>query len=258
LPDASVWVKACPRMTSLEADPQELRPRAASRKAWTRAWIGLRFVALGLLAVLAGLMAFDTFANPISTLMLARWLTGQKVERVAVPLEKISPWLTQAVIASEDARFCVHSGVDWRALRTVAVQFQDGGPARGASTIDMQTVKNLFLFPGRSILRKALEIPLTLSLNIVWSKPRILGAYLNIAEWGEGLFGAEAASRSYFHKSAAALTPCEAALLAAALPNPLKRDPRHPSAAYARLSGKVMARMASRAAANGCVIGSRP
>ena len=258
LPDASVWVKACRCMTPLEADPQELRPPTASRNAWTRAWIGLRFVALGLLAVLAGLMVFDTFANPVSTLMLARWLTGQKVERVAVPLEKISPWLTQAVIASEDARFCLHSGVDWRALRTVAAKVQDGGPARGASTIDMQTVKNLFLFPGRSILRKALEIPLTLTLNIVWSKSRIMGAYLNIAEWGDGLFGAEAAARSYFHKSAAALTPREAALLAAALPNPLKRDPRRPGAAYARLSGKLTARMASRAAPTGCVIGSWP
>ncbi len=245
-------------MTSLKAEPPQVRPPAPRRNAWTPAWTGLRFLALGLSAVVVGLLVFDTFANPVSTLMLARWLTGQKVERVAVPLEKISPYLTQAVIASEDARFCLHSGVDWRALRTVAAQVQDGGPARGASTIDMQTVKNLFLFPGRSILRKALEIPLTLTLNIVWSKPRILRAYLNIAEWGDGLFGAEAAARSYFHKSAAALTPREAALLAAALPNPLKRDPRRPGAAYARLGGKVMARMASRAAPTGCVSGKRP
>jgi monofunctional biosynthetic peptidoglycan transglycosylase len=258
LPDALVWVKACRRMTSLEADPQELTPPAASRNAWVRVWIGLRIVALGLSTVLAGLMVFDTIANPVSTLMLARRLTGQKVERIAVPLEKISPWLTLAVIASEDARFCLHSGVDWQALRSVATQVHNGGPARGASTIDMQTVKNLFLFPGRSVFRKALEIPLTLTLNIVWSKPRILGAYLNVAEWGDGVFGAEAAARSYFHKSAAGLTPREAALLAAALPNPLKRDPHHPGFAYARLSGKVMARMASGAVPTGCVSGNRP
>jgi monofunctional biosynthetic peptidoglycan transglycosylase len=188
LPDALVWVKACRRMTSLEADPEELRPPATSRNTSSRAWAGLRFLILGFAAVVVGLLLFDTFANPVSTLMLARWLTGQKVERVAVPLEKISPYLAQAVIASEDARFCLHSGVDWRALRTVAAEVRDGGPARGASTIDMQTVKNLFLFPGRSILRKALEAPLTLALNITWSKPRILDAYL-IAEWATDCSG---------------------------------------------------------------------
>ncbi|MGO9389734.1 monofunctional biosynthetic peptidoglycan transglycosylase [Rhodoblastus sp.] len=222
-----------------------------------RALIWLRWLLLGLLVVLVGLLLFDTMAEPVSTLMLGRWLTGQKVQRVAVPLEKISPYLHQAVIASEDARFCLHSGVDWRALRTAVADRQDGakngGRARGASTIDMQTVKNLFLFPGRLVLRKAVEIPLTLSLNFLWSKPRILSAYLNIAEWGDGVFGAEAAARLYYHKPAASLTPREAALLAAALPNPRKRDPRRPGALYSRMAGKIMARMASGGAPTFCL-----
>ena len=224
-------------------------PPAAPKKAF----VWLRRLVLVLLAAFAGLFLYDTFAPPVSTLMLARWLTGQNVERVATPLEKIAPLLQQAVIASEDARFCLHSGVDWRALRAAVTQAQADGKTRGASTIDMQTVKNLFLFPGRLVFRKAVEIPLTLALNLFWSKPKILAAYFNIAEWGEGLFGAEAAARLYFKKPAAALTAREAALLAAALPNPRKRDPRRPSAAYARLAGKLMARMAMGAAPTSCL-----
>jgi monofunctional biosynthetic peptidoglycan transglycosylase len=236
-------------MTPQPFEPHEEASPVAPKKAF--GW--LRRLALAVFAVFAGLFLYDTIAPPVSTLMLARWLTGQKVERVAIPLEKISPFLQKAVIASEDARFCLHSGVDWRALRAALTQAEDGGKARGASTIDMQTVKNLFLFPGRLVFRKAVEIPLTLALNRLWTKPRILAAYLNVAEWGEGLFGAEAAARLYFKKSAAALTPHEAALLAAALPNPRKRDPRRPSAAYARLANKTLARMALRAAPTFCL-----
>jgi monofunctional biosynthetic peptidoglycan transglycosylase len=235
-------------MTARSSPP---RPRKPS--VWAKIRIWLRRLALALLAVLLGLLLFDTFVEPVSTLMLGRWLTGRKVERVAVPLEKISAYLQQAVIASEDARFCLHSGVDWGALRTVITARRENGPARGASTIDMQTVKNLFLFPGRLVLRKAVEIPLTLGLNLLWSKRRILAAYLNVAEWGDGIFGAEAAAQIYFDKSASSLTPREAALLAIALPNPLKRDPRRPGALYARLTARVMARMASGGAPTFCL-----
>lgn len=237
-------------MTPQAAPSRRIPPPSAPFQAL----IWLRRLLLGLLVVFVGLLLFDTMAEPVSTLMLGRWLTGQKVERIAVPLEKISPLLQQAVIASEDARFCLHSGVDWRALRTAVADRQDGGKTRGASTIDMQTVKNLFLFPGRLVLRKALEIPLTLTLNFLWSKPRILSAYLNIAEWGDGVFGAEAAARLYFRKPAANLTPREAALLAAALPNPRKRDPRRAGASlYARMAGKILARMASGGAPTFCL-----
>jgi monofunctional biosynthetic peptidoglycan transglycosylase len=228
-------------------------PRQRKPSLWAKIRVWLRRVVLALLAVFLGLLLLDTFAAPVSTLMLGRWLTGRKVERVAVPLEKISAYLQQAVIASEDARFCLHSGVDWGALRTVVAARREGGQARGASTIDMQTVKNLFLFPGRLIMRKAVEIPLTLGLNLLWSKPRILSAYLNVAEWGDGIFGAEAAARLYFDKSAASLTPREAALLAVALPNPLKRDPRRPGALHARMAARIMARMASGGAPTFCL-----
>jgi monofunctional biosynthetic peptidoglycan transglycosylase len=219
-------------------NPQSSLPRRGTPSLWAKIRVWLRRLALALLVVFLGLLLFDTFAEPVSTLMLGRWLTGRKVERVAVPLEKISPYLQQAAVASEDARFCIHSGVDWRALRTVVAARREGGPTRGASTIDMQTVKNLFLFPGRFVLRKAVEIPLTLGLNLLWSKPRILSAYLNVAEWGDGIFGAEAAARHYFGQSAASLTPREAALLAVALPNPLQRDPRRPGALYARMAAR--------------------
>jgi monofunctional glycosyltransferase len=233
--------------------PQSSHSRQRSPSAAARIWAWLRRLAVALLVLFLGLLLFDTFAEPVSTLMLGRWLTGQKVERVAVPLEKISAHLQQAVIASEDARFCLHSGVDWRALRTVVAARQQGGRERGASTIDMQTVKNLFLFPGRLVVRKAVEIPLTLSLNLLWSKPRIFSAYLNVAEWGDGIFGAEAAARAYFGKPASSLTPREAALLAVALPNPLKRDPRRPGALYARMATRIMARMASGGAPTFCL-----
>ena len=185
--------------------------------------------------------------------MLARRLTGQRSSASRFPWKKSRPVLGEAVIASEDARFCLHSGVDWGRCAPRRSTPKKAAGARGASTIDMQVVKNLFLFPGRFMIRKALELPLTLTLDLLWSKPRILGAYLNVAEWGDGVFGAEAAARLYFRKPAAALTAREAALLAAALPNPRKRDPRRPSPAYARLAGKIMARMASGAAPTRCV-----
>ncbi|WP_294539361.1 monofunctional biosynthetic peptidoglycan transglycosylase [uncultured Rhodoblastus sp.] len=235
-------------MTAPSALPRKKKP-----SVWAKIRVWLLRLLLALLAVFLGLLLFDSFVEPVSTPMLARWVTGRKVERVAVPLEKISAHLQQAVISSEDARFCLHSGVDWGALRIVVAARRDGGQSRGASTIDMQTVKNLFLFPGRLVLRKAVEIPLTLGLNLVWSKPRILSAYLNVAEWGDGIFGAEAAARRYFGKPASSLTPREAALLAVALPNPLKRDPRRPGALHTRMAARIMARMASGGAPTFCL-----
>lgn len=200
-----------------------------------------------------GLLIYDTLAAPVSTLMLARWLKGQRIDRVAVPLDRISPSLIAAVINAEDAHFCRHHGVDWGALRESIVTEEEGERARGASTIDMQTAKNLFLFPGRFLLRKAVEIPLTLGLDLIWPKRKILDAYLNVAEWGEGIYGAEAAAEFYFHKPAAALAPREAALLAAALPNPEKRDPRRPNLLQARKAHFLLERMARGWARLDCV-----
>ena len=198
-----------------------------------------------LLALVAGvgvLIVIYRFEPPVSTLMIARWLLGDTVDRQYVPLDRISLSLRAAVLVSEDARFCQHDGVDWGALREVLDKAKPGGPSRGASTIPMQTAKNLFLWPSRSYIRKIIEIPLALLLDLAWSKRRILEVYLNIAEWGDGIFGAEAAARHYFHKSADRLDAREAALLATSLPSPLHRNSARPSPRHAGLAARDMAR----------------
>ncbi len=178
---------------------------------------------------LAGLIIAYRFVTPYSTLMLARLVAQKKIDRIAVPLNAMSPRLIAAVIASEDAHFCHHHGVDWGALREVIDQSGEDGPSRGASTIAMQVARNLFLWQSPfSYIRKGLEIPLALVLDFVWPKRRLLEIYLNIAEWGDGIFGAEAAAETYFHKPARGLDLREAALLVAVLPDPADRDPRHP------------------------------
>src|SRR5258708_38448861 len=150
--------------------------------------------------------------------MAWRWVTGAPVARQWVDLNAMSPALPRSVVASEDAKFCSHHGVDWDALRDVIDDAEDGEVARGGSTITQQVAKNLFLWQGRSFVRKALEFPLALWIDLVLPKRRIMEIYLNIAEWGpNGEFGAEAAPRRAFGKSARNLSPREAALLAAAL-----------------------------------------
>jgi monofunctional biosynthetic peptidoglycan transglycosylase len=129
------------------------------------------------------------------------------------------------VIASEDAHFCVHHGIDFGELKAAIKEARSGAAPRGASTITMQLVKNVFLWPGRSYVRKALELPLALGLEVVWPKRRILEVYLNIAEWGPGTYGIEAAAGQAFGKRASELTASEAARLAVVLPNPVERDP---------------------------------
>ena len=174
--------------------------------------------------LLAVSLALGRFIPVPSTLMLGRWLTGKAVHREWRPLEEISPHLVRGVIASEDQRFCLHRGVDFGALREVLDD--PDGPSRGASTVTMQLAKNVYLWPGRSYIRKGLEIPLALAVDLVWGKHRVMETYLNIAEWGEGLFGAEAAASHYFGKRARDLSAAEAARLVSILPNPLQRNPR--------------------------------
>ena len=199
-------------------------------------WTGL-----ALALVFAGLVALYAVVPPVSTLMLARLAEGKSYQRTYVPLAKIAPAAAAAVVASEDASFCDNDGVDWDSL--TAVLGRRNGPNRGASTITMQTAKNLFLWPGRSYIRKGLEIPIALTLGAIWPKRRTLEVYLNIAEWGDGIYGIEAASQRYFHKSASALTVGEGALLAVALPNPAKRDPSRPKAFHRRLAAAIITRV---------------
>lgn len=206
-------------------------------RLWRRLWLAI-FLLFG--ALVLALILYRFVPVP-STLMLGRWLTLQPVERQWVPLERISPNLIRAVIAAEDQRFCSHAGVDWVELN--AVLEDEDGPSRGASTLTMQTVKNVFLWPGRSYIRKGLEIPLALAADFVWPKPRVIEIYLNVAEWGEGVFGAEAAAQRYFNKPAAKLSAAEAARLAGALPNPILRDPGKPNRALQSASGRVQRRV---------------
>jgi monofunctional biosynthetic peptidoglycan transglycosylase len=179
---------------------------------------------------------------PMSTLMLGQRIGGTPIAQRWVPLGRISPNLQLAAIVSEDARFCRHAGVDWGELRE-AIDSAGDGIARGGSTISMQVVKNLFLWPSRSYLRKALEIPLAYLIEAAWSKPRILEIYLNIAEWGPGVFGAEAAARYHFRKPASLLSPREAALLAVSLPNPFERQAGSPGPGTLRLADSLLLRM---------------
>jgi monofunctional biosynthetic peptidoglycan transglycosylase len=194
--------------------------------------------------------------DPVSTLMLARWVTGQRVERTVVPLSQIAPVLPRTVIASEDGQFCRHRGIDWAELRTAIEEADELSEARGGSTITMQTVKNLFLWPGRSYVRKALEFPLALWAELVLPKRRIMEIYLNIAEWGpDGEFGVEAGARRAFNKSARRLSPGEAALLAAVLPNPKRRNAARPGPAVRRIAGIVQGRAARVAWLDDCLRG---
>ena len=184
-------------------------------------------VVLVLSLVSGSALLVQSCIRPVSTIMLARWVMGQNVDRRWTPLSAMSPRLVAAVILSEDGQFCRHHGVDVSALREVIEKH--GAPSRGASTLSMQVAKNLFLWPGRSYLRKGLEIPIAIVLDTLWGKKRVLETYLNIAEWGQGVFGAEAAAEHDFGKDAASLTSLEAALMASALPNPILRNVAHPS-----------------------------
>jgi monofunctional biosynthetic peptidoglycan transglycosylase len=203
---------------------------------------GVIVAALALVALFVGLVALYAFAPPVSTLMLARKIEGKAYERTYVGLKDVAPALVASVIASEDAHFCREGGVDWGALHEVLNERGKNGPSRGASTITMQVAKNLFLWPGRSTIRKGVEIGMALVLGKVWSKPRTIEIYLNIAEWGDGLFGIEAAAQHYFHKRARDLDERESALLAAALPNPIKRDAGHPTAFQRVRAARIVAR----------------
>jgi monofunctional glycosyltransferase len=230
-----------------------------SREPMTPARFLRRFVqfGLGLIVLWVGAVLWLGLlywvVPPVSTLMLGRWLTLQSMERDYVSLDEISPYLTLAVVTSEDSRFCEHGGVDWNALQEVIEEADEDGPSRGASTIPMQVAKNLFLTPSRSYIRKGLEIPVALYLDLIWSKRKMMEVYLNVAEWGEGVFGAEAAARKYFRKSAKDLTRREAALLARALPNPLRRNPGRPTARLNTLAGQLQARMAGAAPYSECL-----
>jgi monofunctional glycosyltransferase len=218
---------------------QRSRPWRLPAHGWRR-WLAVLVIVALVLILLPYLIApLYRGINPVSTLMLWRWATGQRVERVWVPLDRIAPILPLTVILSEDGSFCRNRGIDLDAMReAIEKSGDDVAESRGASTITQQTAKNLFLWQGRSFVRKVLELPLALWLNIVLPKRRVMEIYLNIVEWGpNGEFGAEAASHYAFNKPARNLNSREAAELASILPNPVRRSARTPAPLERRLAG---------------------
>jgi monofunctional glycosyltransferase len=259
---APVTSTAHTRTGPVPPPPPTVRPPAATlsvkpkrRSALRRLFRACLWIAgLTGLATLGTLIAYRFVDPPTTPLILAQHVSGQQISQTWVPLHQISPDLMRAVIMSEDAGFCRHRGVDWRELSAVLENARDGAP-RGGSTISMQLAKNLFLWTSKSYIRKALEIPLTLAMEVVLPKRRVLELYLNVAEWGPGIFGAEAAANYYFKKSASQLTEAEAALLAVALPNPIARDAADPSALQSRLAGNIAVRMQQIGSRSACVLG---
>jgi monofunctional glycosyltransferase len=199
-------------------------------------------VAIVLLPYILILIYAVDFVRPISTLMLWDLVTLKGYDRRWVEFEDISPLLVQSVMMSEDGQFCSHFGVDLRQLQGVVEDALEGEATRGASTIPMQTAKNLFLWNGRSFVRKGLELPLALGADAVWSKKRLMEIYLNIAEWGPGIYGVEAAAQRHFRTSASKLSRKQAALLAVSLPNPITRVASKPSRGMNRLANLIQRR----------------
>ncbi|MQW89552.1 monofunctional biosynthetic peptidoglycan transglycosylase [Sinorhizobium saheli] len=221
--------------------------RAAMRQTWRTRWRRLALIALSILLlpyVLVVLYLLD-FIHPVSTLMLRDLVLLRGYDRQWVEFDAIAPVLVRSVMMSEDGQFCSHAGVDWGQMRGVVEDALDGEQTRGASTIPMQTVKNLFLWNGRSFVRKAMELPLAIAADFVWSKRRMMEIYLNVAEWGDGIYGIEAAARHHFGVPASKLSRRQAALLAVALPNPIDRNAGKPGRGLRRLAS-VIERRASR------------
>lgn len=198
-----------------------------------------------------GILLFSFLPVPFSAVMVERqlsaWLSGD-FSYVAhsdwVSMDEISPWMALAVVAAEDQRFPDHWGLDVEAIeKALSHNEKHENRIRGASTLSQQTVKNLFLWDGKSWLRKGLEAGLTVTTEAVWTKRRILTVYLNIAEFGDGIFGVEEASQRYFHKPASRLTMSEAALLAAVLPNPIRYKAAAPSGYVRNRQAWIMRQM---------------
>jgi monofunctional biosynthetic peptidoglycan transglycosylase len=213
----------------------------------------VRVVVFAVLLVLIApyvITPFYAVGQPVSTEMLWRRMNGERVVRSWVSLAYIDPDLARAVIVAEDGRFCEHHGIDFTQIQDAIQDADSLQDVRGGSTVTQQVAKNLFLWQGRSWLRKALEAPLALWIDLVLSKRRILELYLNVAEWGpNGEFGVEAGAERAFGTAAHRLSPTQAALLAAMLPNPHDRDARRPGPGLQRLARLYVVRSARAGAA---------
>lgn len=242
---------------TVEIEPRMKRARR-TRAARGRVATWARRAVAGAVALLAlplalTLVYLPPAVHPLSTLMMKDLATFSGYTREWTPLERIGPRLVNSVLMSEDGQFCSHHGIDLGEFRAVFEDFLAGEATRGGSTITMQTVKNLYLWHGRSYVRKGLELPYAIYLDLVMPKRRIMEIYLNIAEWGPGIYGAEAAARHHFGKSTRELTARQAALLAVTLPNPLVRTPGKPSNALNRLAATIERRAGHAGGYNACL-----
>ncbi len=227
-------------------------PSRRSRLAWFRSrpiWQRAVLVVVAFLLLPYLLIPFYAlpFVHPISTLMLRDAATFRGYDRRWVSLDEIAPVLVKSVMVSEDGQFCFHGGVDWGEMGMLLRETLGGESTRGGSTIPMQTSKNLFLWNGRSFVRKTLELPLAVTSSFLWSKRRMMELYLNIAEWGPGIYGIEAAARYHFKVPASKLSARQAALLAVSLPNPIDRNASKPGRGLRQLASLIQRRAANSA-----------
>jgi monofunctional biosynthetic peptidoglycan transglycosylase len=237
---------------AIDADDRRATPGGSARGRRRRSQRGplaraIRILFIAVVAIAAIPIALTLFyaippVRPVSNLMLVDVVTLRGYDRQWVGIDDMGEAIVNSVTMSEDGRFCSHGGVDWGAMNLVIEEILSGEGSRGASTIPMQTVKNLFLWHGRSYVRKALELPLAMWFDAVLTKRRVMEIYLNIAEWGPNLYGIEAAAQHHFGRAAKDLTKRQAALLAVTLPNPRGRNPAKPSPAMNRLASIVQAR----------------
>jgi len=211
-------------------------------RRWGIRIAALLFIFFGPVPVLLFLL-FRFVPVPGTPQMLVSWLAGDGAHYHWVDASHISPLLSRAVIASEDQKFCSHHGFDWGSIDKAVRAHEEGARLRGASTISQQTARSLFLLPVRSWVRKGVEACLTVLEEALWPKRRILTVYLNVVDWGHGNFGAEAAARSYFHRSAALLSARQAARLAAILPDPDEWRAARPGPYVAQRSAILLGRM---------------
>jgi len=213
----------------------------------------LKICAFLVLSAIAIAIVYRIVDPPLTPLMVIRPMErlgdGQLVgiRKDWVSIDNVSPHLLRSVIAAEDGRFLTHNGVDWRAVeqarkRNERIEKRGGSKLYGASTITMQCARNVFLWQGRNYIRKGLEVGFTYLVEVVWGKRRILEVYLNVVEWGDGIYGAESASQKYFGIPASQLSARQAALLAAVLPNPRLWDPAHPTSYIRKRAHAIMAR----------------
>ncbi len=229
-------------MAKKAAGRKKSRSKAKTRfkpLPWLLSWAGfiaLRGTTILILTVLA-LVLFYTVVNPPITHTI--WSEKRRlgsVDRQWVPIEEVAPVMARSVVAAEDANFCIHWGFDIKAIRSAI----DSGSGRGASTISQQVVKNVFLWQGRSWIRKALETAITPAVEVIWSKRRILEVYLNVAEMDEGVFGVDAAAQEYFGVTPDKLSPLQAARIAAVLPAPKSRSAAKPSSKVRKRTAAII------------------